>query len=49
MKLYNLSNGGTAEVDAEFAKKLVDGGGWAEVEKPAPKRSRTKKTDDSKE
>lgn len=43
MKLVNTTNQGVVEVSEELALRLLDGGGYAELAKPAPKR-RTKKS-----
>lgn len=43
MKLVNATNQGVVEVSEELALRLLDGGGYIELDKPAPKR-RAKKT-----
>lgn len=38
MKLVNATNQGVVEVSEELALRLLDGGGYIELDKPAPKK-----------
>lgn len=46
MKLINTINGGVVEVDEDYAARLLKSTEWEQEKKPAPRSSRTKKSEE---
>ncbi|UJD20857.1 hypothetical protein SEA_ZIMMER_19 [Mycobacterium phage Zimmer] len=44
MQIRSTINGGLAEVDDDYAERLIDAGGWEVAEALAPKPKRIRRT-----